>query len=49
MKVKENKKSDKYLDLNREQKNIEHIIVIPIVIRALETIPKDLAKEAGRF
>ena len=49
LKLKESKKSDKYLDLTREMKKKNKlwnmkVTVIPIVISALGTIPKNLVK-----
>ena len=50
MKIKENEKSDKYLDLARELRKLWKLkaMVIPIVIGALRTIPKRLGKEGRR-
>ena len=44
VKIKENEKRDKYLDLARELKKLWHmrVTVIPIVISTLGTIPKGL-------
>ena len=46
VKIKENEKRDKYLDLARELKNLLNmkIIVISIVVGALGTTPKGLVK-----
>ena len=46
MKIKENEKRDKYLDLAKELKKLQNmeVTVIPIVIGALRTIPKDQVK-----
>ena len=51
MKMKENKKIDKYLDLARELKKLCNIkmMVIPIVVGALETVLKGLKQETGRI
>ena len=46
MKIKENKKRDKYLDFVREAIENE-VTVIPIVIGALGTILKGLIKSVG--
>ena len=40
-KMKERKKINKYLDLAREPKKPWNMKMIPIVIDALETLPKD--------
>ena len=42
VKIKENEKRDKYLDLARELKKLWNMkmMVIPIKIGALETVPK---------
>ena len=47
VKIKESKKRDKYLDLAWELKNIRNmkVIVMPVVVGALGTIPKGLVKE----
>ena len=44
VKVKENEKTDKYLDLAREQKKlwIMRVMVIPIVVSVLGMVPKGL-------
>ena len=46
MKIKESEKKDKYLDLARELRKLWSmtVTVIPIVIDALGTVPKDLEK-----
>ena len=46
VKLKENEKKDKYLDLARGLKNLWNmkVMVIPIVIRALGTVIKNLVK-----
>ena len=46
MKFKENKKRNKYLDITRELRNLwnMNVILIPIVIGALGTIPKGLER-----
>ena len=46
VKIKESEKRDKYLDLAKELKKLWNIkvMVIPIVIGALGTIPKGLVK-----
>ena len=44
VKNEENEKKKQYLDLTRELKNQWKLIVIPIVIGAIGTIPKDLVK-----
>ena len=46
-KIKENEKRDKYLDFARRLKKQRNtmVTVIPIIIGALETIPKGLVKE----
>ena len=51
MKVKEDKKLDKYMRLDRELKKLWNIkvTVIPIVIRALETVLKNLEKRLDRL
>ena len=51
VKIKENEKADKYLDLVTELKNLENIKVtsIPIVIIALGTIPKGLVKRLEKL
>ena len=43
-KTKESKKIEKYLDLARELKKLWILIVIPAVVGALGTVPKDLEK-----
>ena len=50
VKIKENEKKDKYLDLVRKFKKLWNIklTVISIVIGALGTIPKVLVKGVGR-
>ena len=50
MKIKENEKRDKYLDLDRELRNLwnKKVTVIPFVSGALGTITKRLGKRAGR-
>ena len=47
VKIKENEKRDKYLDLAREQKQLWHMMVtlIPIIMGTLGTIPQKLGKE----
>ena len=47
VKMKENKKKDNYLDLAKELNKqwIMKVTVIPIVIGALDTVPKILVKE----
>ena len=46
MKIKENKKRVKYLNLARELKKLWNlkVMVLPIVIGALTTVPKDLVR-----
>ena len=46
IKIKENEKRDKFFDLGREVKKLwsMKLTVIPIVIGALGTIPKDLVR-----
>ena len=46
IKIKENEKRDKYLDLARELKKLWNmkVTVIPIVIGALGTIPKGFVR-----
>ena len=46
VKLKENEKKDKYLDLAREMKKLWNmkVTIIPFVIGALHTIPKGLIK-----
>ena len=46
LKIKENEKRDKYLDLAKELKKLRNMMVtlIPIVIGVLGTIPKGLIK-----
>ena len=46
VKLKEDEKRDKYLDLARKLKNLWNmkVTVIPIVVGALGTIPKELVK-----
>ena len=46
VKIKENEKRDKFLNLNRELKKLLNmkVTVIPIIINTLRTIPKDLVK-----
>ena len=41
MKLKENKKQDKYTELKKTQWNMK-MTVIPMTVRDLRTIPKDL-------
>ena len=47
--LKESEKRDKYLDLARELKQLRNmkVMVIPVVIDALGTIPKGLIKKLG--
>ena len=47
VKIEESEKRDKYLDLARKLKKLwtMKVTVIPIVVRALGTIPKGMAKE----
>ena len=49
MKLKENEKMDKYLDLARELKKLLNmsVKVIPIVVGALGTVPINLEKKTG--
>ena len=49
VKLKESKKIDKYLDLAKELKTVEHEndTVILIVLGALGMVPKDLEKRLG--
>ena len=51
VKIKENEKIDKYLDLARELKKqwIMRVTVIPIVVGALGMIQKDLEKKLGKL
>ena len=51
MKIKENEKRDKYLDLAREQKKLWNmrVIVITIVIGAVGTVPKGLESGLEEF
>ena len=51
MKIKENEKRDKFLDLARELKKLWNmrVTVIPIVIDALGTIPKGFVKGTRKF
>ena len=44
VKMKENKKIDKYLDLARELKRLWNmkVMMVPIIVEALATIPKGL-------
>ena len=50
VKLKENEKMDKYLDLARELKKLWNmkVKVIPIVVGALGTAPKKLGKKTGK-
>ena len=47
VKLKESEKRNKYLDLTRELKNPwnKKVTIIPIVISALGTVPKDWYKD----
>ena len=49
--IKESKKFDTYLDLVREQKNLlnMNVMVIPVVVRALGTIPKKLERRLSEL
>ena len=51
VKIKENEKTDKYLDLTREQKKMRNMkeTVIPIVVGTLGTVHKGLEKRVGRL
>ena len=44
VKIKEDKMRDKYLDLARELKKLWNVIVIPLKIGVLRTVPKGLVE-----
>ena len=51
MKVKENEKLDKYLDLARELKKLwnKKVTVIPIIVRVIETVSKNQEKRLDKL